>query len=195
MSEIKTREEWLRWGVEQLAPRFTDGGYPLPPVHVSVGFPSSGGRAAKRRVIGECWAGTASSDGKAHIFISPVLVTGADALDTLVHELVHAVTPGAKHNAPFVRAGKAVGLTAGKPTSLGAGPELREVLERLNAESPYPHAALRAGQGPTKTQSTRMIKTVCTEHGCGYTARTTRKWIDTVGAPICPRHMEEMEVR
>jgi hypothetical protein len=77
----KTREEWLRWGVDELRPRFADGGYPLPQVHVSVGFPSSGGKSAKRRVIGECWQGSASSDGKAHIFISPVLVTGADALD------------------------------------------------------------------------------------------------------------------
>jgi hypothetical protein len=191
MSEITTREEWLRWGVAELAPRFAEGGYPLPPVHVSVGFPSSGGRSAKRRVIGECWNGSASADGKAHIFISPVLVTGADALDTLVHELCHAVTPGAKHNAPFVRAGRAVGLTAGKPTSLGAGPELRAVLERLNADSPYPHAALKAGCGPTKTQSTRMIKMVCPD--CGYTARTTRKWLETVGPAVCPLH-EQMEI-
>lgn len=188
---IETREQWLRWGVEQLTPRFADGGYPLPKVHVSVGWPSSGGNSRTRRVIGECWAGSTSRDGHAHIFISPVLVTGADALDTLVHELCHAVTPGARHKAPFVKAGKAVGLTAGKPTSLGAGPELRAELERLNAQSPYPHAALSPAARLAPVQTTRMIKTVCVD--CGYTARTTRKWLDTVGAPICPRHgqMEE----
>lgn len=186
---MSTREEWLRWGVNELAPRFADAGHPLPKVHVSVGFPASGGKSG--RVIGECWAGTASSDGHAHIFISPLLVTGADALDTLVHELVHAVTPGARHRAPFVKVGALVGLTAGKPKSLGAGPELRAELERLNAQSPYPHAALRPGSGPIKTQTTRMIKTVCPH--CDYTARTTRKWLDAVGAPICPAHHEQME--
>lgn len=188
---MSTREEWLRWGVDELRPRFADAGYPLPQVHVSVGFPSSGGKSARRRVIGECWQGSASSDGKAHIFISPVLVTGADALDTLVHELCHAVTPGDGHKAPFVRAGKAVGLDAGKPKSLGAGAELRAVLERLNADSPYPHAALTPGRGPVKTQSTRMIKVVCPD--CGFTCRMTRKWIDEVGTPVCPLH-SEMEV-
>ena len=40
-------------------------------------------------------------------------------------------------------------------------------------------------------QSTRMVKVVCA--GCGYTARTTRKWLDEAGAPICPCNQEPME--
>lgn len=41
-------------------------------------------------------------------------------------------------------------------------------------------------------QTTRMLKCVCGK--CGYTARTTRKWIDLKGAPLCPCAGEAMDV-
>jgi len=193
-ASVRTREEWLLWGVDQLRPRFAAAKYELPKlIHVSVGFPSRGALSMRRRVVGQCWGTECSADGACHVFISPLLATGPEALDVLVHELVHVVTPGTGHRAPFVAAGKAVGLTDGKPISLGAGPELLEVLQRLNAESPYPHSAL----SPTleiKKQGTRMVKVQCDE--CEYVCRVTRKWIDAVGAPLCPVHgqMEEVTV-
>lgn len=65
-----------------------------------------------------------------------------------------------------------------------AGPELKERLNALSAElGPYPHAGLNLGAG-RKKQGTRMLKCVC--GSCGYTARTTGKWIETLGAPLCP---------
>jgi hypothetical protein len=50
-----------------------------------------------------------------------------------------------------------------------------------------------------------MIKAVCEEildsddldapgPACGYQVRLTRKWIDEVGAPICPRCQVAMQV-
>ena len=45
--------------------------------------------------------------------------------------------------------------------------------------------------GPKK-QTTRMLKCVCSE--CGYVARTTAKWLETVGAPLCACNSEQMEV-
>ena len=41
-------------------------------------------------------------------------------------------------------------------------------------------------------QSTRLIKCECAE--CGYTMRTTTKWIETLGAPLCPCNEQQMEV-
>jgi hypothetical protein len=188
---LETREQWLRWGVDVMRPRFADGGYELPPViHVSVGFPSRRALSIRKRAIGECFSG-GSSDGAAHVFISPVLGSGVEALDTLVHELTHVVTPGSGHRAPFIKAGNAVGLTAGRPTSRGAGAELRDVLERLNAQSPFPHAALSPLAGGLRKQTTRMVKVACPE--CGYVCRVTRKWLVAAGAPHCPVHGEPLE--
>jgi len=190
--DVSTREQWLHWGVDELRPMFKDGGFALPQkMHVSVGFPSHGALSRTRRVVGQCWH-QGSADGFAHVFISPVLTTGVEALDTLVHELCHVVTPGTGHKAPFVKAGKAVGLTDGKPKSLAAGAELLKTLERLNAQSPYPHSGLSAdAHGPVKKQSTRLIKAGCPE--CGYVCRVTRKWLDAIGAPLCPVHALPME--
>lgn len=190
-----TREEWLQRGISALRERFANAGHALPEVvHVSVGFPSRHAlRGARKLVIGQCWHGEQSTDGNCHVFISPLLASGVEALDILVHELAHVVTPRPKdtskrynpHGPAFVKVGKAVGLTEGKPTSLGAGSELRTFLERLNAECAYPHSALDARKLP-KAQSTRLVKVMCVEEGCGYTVRVTRKWLDSKGAPLCP---------
>jgi hypothetical protein len=187
-----SREQWLQNAVDAMRPRFAQAGYVLPEViHVSVGLPSKRALSVKSRVIGQCWHGTASTDGHSHVFISPVIGDGVEALDTLVHELCHVVAgPEAKHGAGFVKVGNAVGLTEGKPTSLGAGEGLREELRRLNAAAPYPHAALIASQIPK--QSTRLLKAECLD--CGYTCRVTRKWLDEAGAPWCPTHKAAMDV-
>ncbi len=39
-----------------------------------------------------------------------------------------------------------------------------------------------------------MIKEVACSH-CSYTARTTRKWLQDVGAPICHCNREEMQIQ
>lgn len=175
-----TREQWLQDAVDGVRSRFSGAGYPLPQtVHVSVGFPS---RGALGKIIGQCWAGAASKDGNCQVFISPLLGDPFDALDTLAHELAHVVTPGAGHRGKFVTACKALGLTKGKPKSVGAGPELAEELRRLNDRlGKYPHPALVASSLP-KPQGTRLLKVSCPE--CGYVVRVTRQWLDQ-GAPCC----------
>ena len=55
----------------------------------------------------------------------------------------------------------------------------------------YPHGALNSLPDGTKKQSTRLVKVLCP--GCGYTLRTTRKWLDERGAPICPCNLKPME--
>lgn len=188
---MMTREQWLGAGVELLRPIFMTADALLPPViHTSIGFPSRGA-VARTRVLGQCWSREASQDGNCQIYISPVLITPVDVLDTLTHELVHVVTPGAGHKGQFISVSKRIGLTEGKPKSAAAGADLRASLERIASDlGELPHPPLSTGFGLMKKQGTRMVKCECPE--CGYTARTTRKWLD-VGAPICPTCRVETE--
>jgi hypothetical protein len=48
--------------------------------------------------------------------------------------------------------------------------------------SPAPVPPIRSGPGK---QGTRMIKLTAAAC-CGYTVRTTRKWLDEQGEPLCP---------
>jgi len=160
---------------------------PLPPkVHVSCGFPSVRALSARNRAIGECWQRNASSDGNNHIFVSPTIASSdpVRVLDTLVHELVHAAVNIPGHRGAFKQTAVALGLE-GKMTATRAGDELKKALTAVVRElGPYPHATLDPLKRPTKKQTTRMLKLACIKDG--YTVRTTQKWLEDMGAPICP---------
>jgi len=182
-----TREAWLASGVDALRAHFDTVGFPVPTVvRVSVGFPRG-----KRKAVGQCWKQSAAKDGVSQIFITPIEADAVEVLDTLAHELVHAaIDPHSGHNGKFITACKAIGLTKGKPTSAGAGDELRAVLVKIASKlGDYPHAAL-SPRDNEKPQTTRLLKVSCCE--CGYTARVTRKWLDESGAPLCPCNSEAM---
>ncbi|MDG4801752.1 SprT-like domain-containing protein [Micromonospora sp. WMMD980] len=186
-----TREEWLTAAVEAMRPLFAEVGETIPTVRVSVGWP--GGKGKKNATIGQCWPTGLAGDKVAQIFISPVLDKPADILATLAHELVHAVDDCAnQHKGRFVKIAKAIGLT-GKMTATVAGDELAGRLAAIaKTLGDFPHGRLSLVSGSEKKQSTRMIKCECGD--CGYTARTTRKWLDEYGAPICPCNKEPMGV-
>jgi hypothetical protein len=184
-SPSTTREEWLRAAVDHLRPTFAAQGNPLPPaLQVSVGFPSVGALARRTRRVGECWSPQASLDGLHQLFISPLLAEPVLVLAVLAHELVHAAvgTP-ARHGPRFRRAALALGLR-GRMTATVAGPDLQARLEELaRLLGEFPHAGLLARDPDRKKQGTRLLKIVCPS--CGYTARTTAKWIE-IGLPTCP---------
>ena len=182
---MQTREQWLTAGIEKLKPLFKEAGHDIPPVRVSCGFP--GGGSARKR-IGEYWHASASEDKVPQIFISPVLGTAFEHLDTLCHELVHACTPGHGHKKPFKQLAEALGMV-GPMRSAGAGPELKLKLEAMALElGDLPHSRLNLAD--RKKQTTRLVKCECPE--CGYIARTTAKWIEEKGAPLCPCSGEQM---
>lgn len=172
-----TREEWL----QDLVGRITEWYPALPPVRVSVGFTSKGIRSNR---IGECWD-KANGDGACHIFIHPKMVDPVDVAQVVAHELIHAALGcEAKHGPDFKRLAHKIGLE-GKMTATVAGPAFKEAIAPiLKQVGMYPHGALKAGVGSNgPKQSTRMLKIGCPM--CGYTARTTQKWLD-VGLPVCP---------
>lgn len=173
------REEWLRDLVDALRDRYNDE---LPEhVHVSVGFTSKGARSKR---VGECWAGVASSDSAPHVFIHPGISDSVEVAAIVMHELVHACRPEAKHGPQFKQMATGLGLT-GKMTATVASEDLKADLAKVCEElGPYPQPKLRSGHssnGPKQT--TRMLKCECPE--CGYIVRTTAKWLE-VGLPLCP---------
>ena len=179
-----TREQWLSASVDHLRQDFAAIGLALPPaVHISIGFPSTGALARRRRRLGECWNAAASSDGAPHIFLSPLLADPVEILAVELHELLHAaLPPAAGHGPQFRRPALALGF-AGRMRSTIAGPALALRLARL-AEllRPLPHASLSVADLNRRKQGTRLLKVCCP---CGYTVRVTAKWIGR-GLPTCP---------
>jgi hypothetical protein len=187
----QTREQWLEAAVVLLEPLFSKKDYKLPKVRVSCGFPSS--RAlTRKRAIGECWASEAAEDKIAQIFISPLIKDSVEVLGVLTHEAVHAtVGHKAKHGKVFRACAVAVGLE-GKMTSTSVGKNLNQEFRVAFVPKlgQYPHATLKPTGRPTKKQTTRMVKCEC--ENCGYSVRTSRKWLDEAGAPLCPCNKKPM---
>ena len=186
MSEI-IREQWLMQAVEHLVPLFERAGYSVPIVKVSIGFPSTG---SKGRHLGQCWSTKSAVDGVNQIYIAPHLPTALDVLDTLVHELVHAVDDcESGHGENFKRIALDVGLK-GPMRSAGAGELLKQDLLRIAEKlGTFPHGRLSL---PVRTmqQAPKRPGAKCAK--CGYEVVMVKKHLD-VGPPICPKDMEGME--
>ena len=180
-----TREQWLNSAVEVLKPIFTEKGYIVPKVNVSCGFPSTG----KDRHIGQCWSKETSEADVNEIFISPKLDDPVAVLDTLVHELVHAVDNCKNsHGAEFKKIALSIGLE-GKMRQAAAGEKLKARLREMAITlGEYPHKKLKFHM---KISAYRpRPRAVCKD--CGYQLNIQKKWLH-YGTPLCPVHKTEME--
>ena len=181
------REEWLMRAVVHLEPIFQRGGYQVPQVKVSIGFPSTG---AKGRHLGQCWGSKASEDGINQIFIAPNQSDPVEVLDTLTHELVHAVDDcKSGHGEGFKKIATDVGLI-GPMRSAGAGQHLKQDLIRIaQALGHFPHARLLIARGASRAGIKRP-GAKCAK--CGYEVVMLKKHLP-LGPPICPKDMEGMD--
>lgn len=174
------RENWLSNAVKALEPRFLKAGYAIPPVKASCGWPAS---SSPRTTLGQCWPRERSGHGVNEIFISPKLDDPVEVLDTLVHELVHAIDDcHSAHGPDFKSIAQCAGLE-GPARSARAGEELRVHLMSL-AEmlGPYPHKAIVFP--PVKASKSKRNKAKCMS--CGYEVSLIKKW-NSYGAPVCPK--------
>lgn len=201
----KERHDWLERATVALRKRFEQKGFTVPAsVRVSIGWPR-GRSGAGNKAIGQCWYEGGSFDRFNEIFISPALGVSSKTdkarlaascriIDVLAHELCHSIAGSeGGHKAPFKRLAVGVGLE-GKMTATTATAEFTEwatkIVDKLGY---YPAGVLNEGTGSgRKKQTTRLIKCSCED--CGYTVRTTQKWIAEAGAPICPTDEIVMEV-
>lgn len=183
------REEWLKAAEKLMTPWIEAEGHEYPEkTRVACGWPKGG-----RQRIGECWSNADSADQTFEMFISPALADASRVCDILLHEMVHAALGiAAGHKKPFKDLATALGLE-GKMTATVAGEALqaRIAAEVLAVLPLYPHACLSAAEKAGKAK-TYLVKAECPD--CGYTVRTTQKWLDQVGAPICPCNDEPMGV-
>ena len=195
---IQQRENWLHHTARLLASEYAALGAPIKHYRVSCGFPSVG---ESRRVIGECWNESCSSDGMNEIFINPSQSDSLQVAAILAHELCHAaVGIAAGHGPGFGKLARAIGLE-GHLTATVPGEAFKTKVSSIIAEiGEYPHGALMGHGSPVpspapgdpgaapqprssrpKSQTGRMLKASCS---CGYTIRLTRKWADA-GMPTC----------
>ncbi len=182
-----TREEWLQAAIEMIRPTFLSKGYRIPDdCQVSCGFASTGLRSHH---IGQCWSRKSSSDGRNQIFISPALHDPLEVMDTLVHELVHAVDDCQhKHGREFKKIAVKVGLE-GPMRSASAGKELKQHLAELAAKiGPYPHGRLEVYH--RKVTNSPRPRAKCP--ACGFTVPMLKRFL-VYGPPICPKDRIGME--
>ena len=186
MSNKLARDTWLQNAIDKIKPLFKYKGYDIPDINVSCGFPSTGFRS---KHIGQCWGRSSANDGINQIFISPVLDDPLQVLDTLVHELVHAIDDCMHHHGPeFKKVATDVGLE-GKMTEASAGPVLKEHLKTISSQlGKYPHSKLNITTKSNKTGPRPRAK--CKK--CGYEVTPLKKWL-YMGPPLCPKHTTEME--
>lgn len=180
-----TREQWLQDATKTFRKHFNIRGWTIPDnVRVSCGLPSGRAFSAKKRTIGEAWASTCSKDQHFEIFVSPTIDDPLQVLATLAHELVHTtVGLNAGHKGKFIKAAGDIGLQ-GPWTSTTATDDMAKQLQTMiDRLGPYPHASLDKMTNGKKKQSTRLVKCSCAY--CGYTIRSTMKWILTA-VPTCP---------
>lgn len=180
------REAWLTRAIDALKPIYAEKGYQLPPLRVSCGFASTG----SLHHIGQCFPTTLSETGENEIFISPVLENPVQVLETLVHEIVHALDDCKNsHGKAFKKIALDVGLE-GKMRSTHAGEALRlkliDIAERIGD---YPHQKIIIRQ----RQQLRVERPKAHCEACGYEVRVLKKW-QHLGPPYCPQHGTAMVV-
>jgi hypothetical protein len=189
MTARKTREQWLQQATTALRADFRRQGATVPDVYVSTGWPKGG----RGKVIGQCFPASMVADSKPAVFVTPALDDSLAVLAVLAHELVHAtVGTACGHKGPFRTLALAVGLE-GPMTATHAGAALQERFRAIVARiGDYPSARVNAAG--RRKQGIRMLKLECMawdgpdgegEAGCGMLIRTTRKWLEDIGAPRC----------
>jgi hypothetical protein len=205
------RQQWLHDAEKALRKRFVDvdADYAVPEfVRTSIGFPK--GTRDGKLAIGQCWGIDASKDKHAEVFISPELghagksdVEGSiRIMGVQAHEYAHAVSGNKaghrirKKPPDDVTSGKAydtwhksfpvVAAAVGLQSPWTATTETPEFITWAKGVikdiGHFPAGAISMSN--RKKDVNRQRKCQCVT--CGYIARTTKKWVEAAGPPICP---------
>jgi hypothetical protein len=147
-------------------------------VRCAPGFPRTFTRSG---TTAEVIPDTNSEDKTFEVFVAPTLAEPEAVFDALLRQVLHTI-PGAL--TPASRTYQDALINAGYAPDASGPTQTADWVEAwgpvLEALGPYPHAAVTVAA--RKTQTTRMLKLVCPT--CGYTLRTTAKWI-AQGLPTC----------
>lgn len=175
------REAWLTELAKRVEPFFR--GFKLAPYRLTCGWPCKAALSKKAMRIGECHALESSRGGVHEIFVSPILDEPIIVAGTVAHEMAH-VAAGIKagHGKGFLDVCRHVGLTKGKPASIGPGSALTVALALIIAElGPYPHQALVGSERPAKPPTVTGL----TCPNCGCRVVIALRWLKESGTPVC----------
>lgn len=178
----ETREGWLTAARDLCIERiFADE--LKSPTTVACGWP---GGKSPLKTIGQCFPPEWAANGTTHIWISPALHDPVNVLETLVHELIHAIIGcDKKHGRHFRKAMEEVGLE-GKPTATVAGEDLREqLLEIADELGPYPHDRIAwrtKAKSERKSTRVKLVSPVDPD----YVVHIVPARLEEYGAPLCP---------
>jgi len=179
-----TREEYLQKAKDELNDRvFKQAGYEIPEVKISCSW-ALGTADKNKKTLGQCVPRSWSKANINEIMIMPTVDDSEQVIDTLAHELVHAVDDNKSgHGAGFRKICMAVGLNGNsKMIYACAGDELKQTIAEIVKDiGLYPHSELQIHK--RKRQSTRMLKVSCSE--CNFSYRTSRKNIGMMANTIC----------
>ena len=179
-----TREEYLQKAKDELNERvFKQAGYEIPEVKISCSW-ALGTADKNKKTLGQCVPRSWSKANINEIMIVPTVDNSEQVIDTLAHELVHAVDDNKSgHGAGFRKICLAVGLNGSSQMRYAcAGDELKQTISEIVKDiGLYPHSELNISQ--RKKQTTRMLKVSCTE--CNFSYRTSRKNIGMMANTIC----------
>ena len=180
-ARYRYREQWLTEAAKALEKHATKEGYDVKHWRVTVSWPSQRAGRGTRRVIGQCFYGSASGDGTHEILISPKLEKGLDVLEVIAHEMAHIIAgPDCGHKGMYPEVGRMFMLN---PPWTSTTPSVdfkrwaNPVLAKLGT---YPHAELDFTN--TKKQKTRMVKFECS--GCGWIGRASSARLEQA-MPLC----------
>ena len=179
-----TREEYLQKAKDELNDRvFKQAGYEIPEVKIACSW-ALGTADKNKKTLGQCVPRSWSKANINEIMIMPTVDDSEQVIDTLAHELVHAVDDNKSgHGAGFRKICLAVGLNGSSQMRYAcAGDELKQTITEIVKDiGLYPHSELQIHK--RKRQTTRMLKVSCTE--CNFSYRTSRKNIGMMANTIC----------
>lgn len=211
-----TREAWLNAAITRaFRPWFAELGLEIPAYQVAMGY----GEAYRRGVLAQCYV-RELSEGVSTLYVTPETVDAVDILDSVLHELIHAIDNCASgHRGFFVEIARKLGFI-GPWTSTPLTDELRSLLERIASDlGPLPHAkvmsisklrksgpqggmpetvaltpsgGVKVTAGPGQ-QKNRQVKAACPEHE-DYFIRMSRGKAAKYGAPKCPLCDSQLEL-
>jgi hypothetical protein len=164
---INRQQAYLVRAARELTAEFE---LPIPEeILMSYGFPK--GSKGGRKLLGQCWYEPSPKGIKAVIFIAPSQWSEpVEVLHVLLHELIHAATPGEGHKGAFKTLARKAGLE-GKLTATTPGETCKERLRLLGERlGDFPAAAFDTlPRG--KKQTTRLRLWECE---CGIKVRVAK---------------------
>jgi hypothetical protein len=180
-----------------LAAAITHYGLQVPAENIVVTIQTKG----RRNAVGWFWHGRWQPSAPKATSLHEINMSAEHLRDhnmgeLLLHELAHAENDhlgirdcaGRRHNKKFKVMAERLGLTVEKSGSLGfaftdLGQPAKDFLTKISYKSEIFELS-RVGESGVKGKKpgSRLLKCECPD--CGYTIRTTQKWLDT-GLPVC----------